>query len=655
MEDEATPEFLAKPIPKKPRRTRASGSKNKPEATEPLPSDVPEGMPAVPRKIERAESAENKKIAEELTAIYREPDGSLPNMKTITIRKNHSLKNILVGILVLGVLAAGGVWVAEFFGIGTPVSPDALLVTVEGDTQSTLGATSTYTISYNNRSENILNNVVLNVYTPAGFVFATSSAPASNAGNNEWRLPPLGPYGRGSITITGLPFGDVGSNASWRVFVHYQPEHFGSTLEAVATLATQLTGSPFAMHVTGPAETVVGAPTVYTYTVDPFTKTPPGKLELVPDLPSNFVISSSSPKLVNNRWSVASPKNTSSSRPFSFTLTGSFSTASGTSTPIGGHLAITLPAAESSYQVASNQIHSTVSENAVIAGLAINGSTTDSEAHPGDSLTISVHVKNSSVRDLKNVKVKLVVDAPAIKKQSVVDWGNIDDVLDGTIVGEQVTDALRRASITWSSKELPYLAKISSGGETTIDIRVPIKSVEAFDQSALTTSTIYATASVTYNDQSNQTQSIAATPIKITMNSDLAFSMRRLDGKTKDNKPQFTLGWVLTNSFHDLENIEVSGNVLGDVSVALAPSSAGTSTYSSTDKKILWQIARLPVSVDLASLPFTVVLNTSNPTQTTLISKIHITATDAVTGRTLSFLSDDLPVIAPTSTPTSTP
>jgi hypothetical protein len=593
---------------------------------------------------------EKNKIASELTAIYREPDGSLPNMKTISVRKNHSVKSILVGILVVAVLGAGGVWVAEFLGLGTTAIPDALTISVEGAAQTTLGATTTITISYSNRSEARLENPTINAYAPAGFVFVTSSLPATNAGNNEWHLPTIPPYGRGELTITGLPFGNINSNASWRVFAHYQPEHFGSTLEAVGTLATSIAASPFTVNVNGPNDTVVGSPTTYVFKVDTGGAPAPGKLELVPDVPGNFVISSSSPKLVNNRWSVASLKASSSSLP-SFSLTGSFTSANGSSTPVGAHLVISL--GSNSYQVASTNASSTVSENAVMANLAINGSTANTDVEPGDTLTISVRAKNASLKDIKNVKLKLVVDAPSIKKASVLDWAAINDPLDGTILGEQVSDSIRRGTIVWTNAQLPALAHLKSTEDATVDIRLPIKSLDEFDADNLPTSTIQVTASFSYTDSNNQTQTVAAAPITLTMNSNLAFGTRRVEGKTKDNKQQFDITWVLTNSFHDLTNIVVTGNVLGDATVTTATSTAGTTQFSESDKLLTWQIASLPQSVDVATFPFKIVLKTNNPSQTALISKVHVSATDATTGHTLTFLVDEVPltVTSTTSTP----
>ena len=50
----------------------------------------------------------------------------------------------------------------------------------------------------------------------------------------------------------------------------------------------------------------------------------------------------------------------------------------------------------------------------------------------------------------------------------------------------------------------------------------------------------------------------------------------------------------------------------------------------------------MPESVDVLSLPFTVTINKNNPTQNTLVSKVHVQAEDTVTGEKLDFLGDEI-------------
>jgi hypothetical protein len=54
----------------------------------------------------------------------------------------------------------------------------------------------------------------------------------------------------------------------------------------------------------------------------------------------------------------------------------------------------------------------------------------------------------------------------------------------------------------------------------------------------------------------------------------------------------------------------------------------------------------MPESVDVLALPFTVKIKTANPTQNTLISKVKVKADDTVSGKTMEFMGDEIPMKA---------
>lgn len=583
-------------------------------------------------------------LARDLTAIYQEPDGTLPNMQTIDVRPTHRLASFLVGLLVLGVVGASLVWVKFFWSAGAP-SPDSATIAIAGAASVALGATTTYTITYANTTNFPITEATINVYAPAGFVFMNSSLPANNAGHNEWSLGSIPPHQRGTLAITGLPFGDVGSSASWRIFLRYRPENLNSTLEQVATLATQVAPGTTLVSATGPAETTAGTDAAFIFTVKNSAPLPAGRLELAPAWPETFVINSSTPALQNNRWVVS--RLAATSTPPTFKVTGKFTSASDSSTPFVAALLFTPAGGATAYQIAASSLPVAITANDLGVGLAINGTTSDFDAKPGDILTITVRAKNNSPDEIKNATLKLVVDAPVVKKQTLVLWSDIADPLDGTIIGEQVSGSIRRGTITWDAKKLPALAKLKTNAEASVDLRVPLRSGEHFDLTSFPTSTVVATALLRYIDKTGAAQTVASAPITITVNSDLAFENRSTASLNADNKKQFMVTWVLSNSFHALKNVTISATLYGDIDwQQTASSTAGAAMFNPKEKTLVWNIAELPTSVDVATLPFSVTLNKENPTQTTLISKVHLQADDAATLKHLDFLSDELSLAA---------
>lgn len=618
----------------------AASSPKKPSARR--RKKIPKKLVAADFNIPAETNAAN--LTRDLTAIYQEPDGTLPNMQTINVRPARRLASFLIGLLALGVVGAGVIWLKFFWGDGRAPSPDSATLTIAGPANVILGATNTYTISYVNTTDQPLASATLNVYAPAGFILLDSSIKASNAGGNEWSLGTIAPHGRGALAITGLPFGDVGSSSSWRVFLRYRPEKFNSTLEQVATLATRLEPGAALVSATGPAETTVGAAANFIFAVKNIAALPAGRLELAPSWPETFVVGSTSPSLQNNRWVIARSATTTAATPATstFRVTGKFTAASATATPIAATLLFTPAGAAAGYRIAVSSLPVSVIANDLNINLAINGATSDFDARPGDLLTITVRVKNNSTNDIKNATLKLLLDAPAVKKQTLLNWSDIADPLDGTIIGEQLSDQIRRGTITWDAKKLPALGSLKTNAETSVDLRLPLRSGEHFDLTAFPSSTIAATALLRYTDKTGAVQTVASVPINITVNSDLVFENRVAPAVEADGKKQFAVTWVLSNSFHVLKNITISATLYGDVSwEQTASATAGAVVFNPQEKTVVWNIAELPTSVDIATLPFSVTLNKDNPSQTTLISKVHIQADDAATLKHLDFLSNE--------------
>ena len=63
---------------------------------------------------------------------------------------------------------------------------------------------------------------------------------------------------------------------------------------------------------------------------------------------------------------------------------------------------------------------------------------------------------------------------------------------------------------------------------------------------------------------------------------------------------------------------------------------AGEAKFDPKTKRLTWKVSTMPVSVDVLALKFGFTLNTKNPTQTDLISKVSVKATDTVTGQALA-------------------
>lgn len=578
-----------------------------------------------------ATKAEKNDIDACLTSIYQDNDGTIPNMTEIDVKKGSSVMRVFTILLGLGVVSALLAWAGFLYlpGKNTLVENN-ILFDIQGDREVAVGVTTTYTLVYGNKYDQSIKNASLSIYYPDGFVFITSSRPAGNPGHTEWTIGALAADNEGRLTITGKYYGVVGEQKNWRTFFNYTPSNFNSELQKITNLTATINENPYTLEVTGSDSVSVGTDAFYTFTVNKKTaNNQTVQLNVVP--PENFLITSSTPALKNNKilinWSSTSTPNT-----VKVIVKGKYKASTGGSNAIKGVLYLPTTGNQL-FTLASAELVPQLQKSLLEFGITVNGTGNDIDAKPGDDLTIIVRLKNTSGEEIKNASIDLAFDAPSLKKLSALAWGSVTDKHDGDIVGQQITDALRRGTISWDSKNVKELAKIKPDGQVTIEIKLPLKDAQDFDYSALKETIIKINSTIDYLDAKNVTKSAAGSPIAITLVSDLGFVGKDSVATNGQGKEEHAVSWTLTNSFHPLKNIVATAEVYGDTTFLPGDSSLGKATYDPRTKKITWTIAELSQDDSETTNSFTLVINTKNPTQNTLLSKVLVEAEDALTGK----------------------
>lgn len=600
---------------------------------------------------DQMEEKKMKRIDQELKSIYEDTGGRIPNMRVIKKRKKHPVLRAIFSLLILGGLLAAAAW-AGFFYLPNKqrITANNLNLTIDGPAELTIDATSTYIIRWENKQETNISSAVVTVNYPEGFVFLESSLPPENAGATEWQLGKIQAGGEGELKITGKNYGAINQQKSWRIFLNYRPENFASELQEMISLTTKIASSPVMVSVSGPDRATIGDDVEYSFTVKNDSDWQPKKIILRPVFPENFYLSSSTPQISkDNTWIIASPASTTASATpiLTFKATGKYSDRSAGAielpeAEVKANLELPFGADQRLFTIGETALKTALARNVQTFSLAINGTMSDFGSRPGDMLNLTLYLKNSGKDSMKNTAVTLTLDAPALNKQSALNWSQIDDKLDGTIIGEQISEKTRRGTITWTSRELKELSEIKPGQEVTIDIRLPIRDTANFDLASIGDYLIKAAAEATFKDKTGAEKTIGSNPIVITLNSDLALEIR--DTEAGNNRD---IIWMITNNFHPLKNIELSATLFGDVSFTTASSApAGAVEHDDAAKTISWKIAEMPEGVDVFALPFTVTINKINPTQNTLISKVRVRAEDTITGQVIEFMGDEVPMKA---------
>jgi len=178
-----------------------------------------------------------------------------------------------------------------------------------------------------------------------------------------------------------------------------------------------------------------------------------------------------------------------------------------------------------------------------------------------------------------------------------------------------------------------------------IDLSIPLKDKDNknVDLSKFTSYLSSAVAEIKY-ESGGVGHTVATNPITMTVNSDFTFELRDEVSENQENKTLHKVTWLLNNSFHEMSNIELSADIYGDVSWQdeLVEKSAGEFTFDADKKKLTWKINQMPISQDINYFKFGLLLNSENPTQTNLTSKISIKAHDNITGQDITLSNNGI-------------
>ncbi|OGH66636.1 MAG: hypothetical protein A3B90_01030 [Candidatus Magasanikbacteria bacterium RIFCSPHIGHO2_02_FULL_41_13] len=564
-----------------------------------------------------------EEVSEQLVEIYKNKDGSLPNMSHFEKRKSsRTLRAFFVFLfscLFLAAVVMAGIF---FFKPHVNFSKDSVTVSVTGEDNITSGQVTHYRIRYHNGEDVPVTKAKILVNYPAGFIFKESSVPASNDKNNEWDLGTLKAQENGFIDVYGTLYGDLGAEESLRVFLNYTPANFSSEFQAVGVGKVSIGESPVALSITAPSTTVAGALTsiVFTLTVrDPSSSLQ--NLALIIDPGAGFTQKTTNPASDNFgawTWTIPTLKGEKS-----ITVTGAFAAAPEltdytlkakvVSTPIAGQ--------QKTFILAQKDYHVSFEQNQFAPEFTINGASDALSVSPGDDLHVAFNIKNNSSTVLSNIRSSVTFDAPSFQDKSILNWAKIDDKNKNTITGMQVGTDIRRGLIAWENL-------------TQIAFTLPVKSAAEAPLANFKENTIHATLSVQYT-QDGVVHTFVSPPIDVTINSDFALHSNIEKQANAAGKDQFFVTWKIQNTAHEIQNAVLNAELYGDLDWqkdALSVST-GVLTFEPKEKKILWKAEKIPASSKPVEIKFSFLRKSYNPTQTQLISKIQLTGKDAVTGK----------------------
>jgi hypothetical protein len=588
------------------------------------------------KKLTKKEMSDRtQEMSDQLQEIYKNDDGSLPDMQQFETKKRGRLPRafgtLLAACLLLGAVAYYGFFV---FVPSNSFSEADVIVTVSGEDTALIGQDVQYRVRYRNAQKIPLSQVSVHVRYPEGFVYKESSRPPDEGGHDSWTIGALDSHDSGFIDITGTLYGNVDQAQSVRVFFNYLPSNFSSEFQKVATKEIVTANSPVLLDVVDVGDVVAGAQHTLTIRVEKgeqFLQSNANTYALVIDTSDAFVIQESDHKadtFDSGTWTIPSFE-----EPFALQVKGVFVSEE--------QADIILPIRvlawhegqsqqDDPYEIAREELTVSVSQQDVRVSGVVNGSARELSVQPGELLNISVVAQNNTDKTISDVKLRAIFDAPSYRNRSILNWGEIDDPSDGDIIGEQLTDERRRGSITWTKRHAPGLRSIAPGESVVIDFQMRVKTSEQTDLTKYPDGPVTLATELQY-DTGDQAALLSGLSINMTVLSDMTLEVRE-ERESRGGSQIFDVAWVLTNTFHELEDIVLKATIYGDTQLDLREEDvpAGEVVYDEGEQKLTWRIERMPVDIDVLSLPFTLTQQSRDPTQSQLTSKVHVQAVDAV-------------------------
>jgi len=559
-------------------------------------------------RVQRAR-AKKESLDKTLNNIYA--SGKEHSQKSFESHKKkgrHWVWFLLISFAIL----AGLAWLGFFlFNPSNKFSDNEVVFTIDAPKKISAGDTATFTITYSNNLSIPLATANLFIKYPDGFEFVKADTEPTDKEHREWSLGTLPAKTSRTITIEGMLWGNKDDVATLRGFFNYRPANFNADFQKVAVADVAFEQSPLEITFTGNESAHIGDLLTYTVSIKNSNNKPFENGLLAVAFPQGFIIqnSSPSPSKDQNTWGIST------------LAPGEISTIT-----FKGNFASNTNVENKTFSLAQLILHgdkkytgqtltlSTKLEAAQYLLETMVGTALDQQSiAQGDKTLFTIKYKNTSTAPLENISLRATVEGPSDGGKSLFNWSAIDDKLDGSIRGEQVSSTVRRGTITWTKKEIPALAMLKPGDEGIVSFTLPIKDKGAFDINKIGTAPSIAYAELVSGDtqntiimKSNVVRMNLMTNLTLSAQSQLKEKKQTADGGTE---AIYIITWTVENSVHEASDVHIAAQLPdGTRWLDKTQVTAGEITFDSDTKQAQWKINRIPASVPKTTISFDVAL-----------------------------------------------
>ncbi|MBP8600023.1 hypothetical protein KBI31_02180 [Patescibacteria group bacterium] len=597
------------------------------------------GQPVI-KKVEHKshkskEELREREVEDSLSEIYQDDAGRNIDVQKISVRPRRWWLKIILFLLYSAIIIAIG-YLGYRYYISYQAKDDLFTVVVEADKNLTAGREFAYTISYHNKGRLALEDVEIKAEWPKSFIFR--GADPATTSLNVWHIGHVPAEGSGQIVVKGILLNKIGENNQVHLTSSFRPVNLSSAFVINTTYNVILTDSVLAVGISAPDVLAIGRDNEVIISYQEKEESLVDNVQLIMNdvdwaevklFDGDQEIQSTG----NFRWTLPTP----SSELKSLKLVIKPSEQESRLEILSFRLETNI--GEQSYLIDSRDFDCHLVNSRLNLLLKINDSNADSGVFAGTPLNYRIDYVNQGDTTLKDVKIIASLEG------AWLDWSSLKDSQQGQIKGQ---------TIIWSKKEIPSLALLKPGASGSIHFSINVKDWKNGDKNDSGEIRSYAYYQIGDKVIEKPTDEEKSNTIINQLNSDLSLT----ESVVYFNEDNIAVGsgpvpmvvgettnlkvyWRISNSLHDLRDVEVIGELPDYVDWGgKNHSSVGELSYDADSRQVKWHIDRLPANSQEVSGDFSISV-TPRPDQKNQIIVVlpgsTITAIDNVTQARLEF------------------
>ena len=594
------------------------------------------------------ESGRDEEIEQNLSDIYKDKKGQMVDVSKLKIKSKKSWWFKLFRFMFIIVFIYALSYFAYWYFYESNLDSKNLDLRINGPESVMVGEEFNYTIEIFNSSDTEILDMELDMNYADNFIFIDSSKDTDGA-NNSWYLGDLKPKERVQLDITAMIIGQSGTPNLSQAILTYMPGNFSSKFQEIIDINTLIESQGFNVNFDYLSTALVDEIHEVSLLFAQEDKNYINSFDLKIEIPENIEIllpqeedaDDSDLQIVSqerNTYHISGFDKNYSAQELKFRYR--------INEKINDEEKIEFIFLQNvknkEYVFLRESVDLKIMKSDLNLSLIINGSKNGEPVNFGENLDYTLNYQNKGEVAIKDLTIMLVVDS------DLVDFANLEDENNG-VKGAN--------TIAWSKEQIPDLAEIKTEEEGNIDISLPVKEFQETYIGQDLEIISYAQFSMKENKESEDSQDNRSNEIVNQVNSDLSleesilyFNEENIPVGSGPLAPKvgetsvFRMYWQIKNNLHDLEDIIVELKLPDHVEYeGIKNIDTGKLNYDSQRKQIVWDIDSLSTNQHSVIAEFEISIEPKKEDEDKILilsSGARISATDRVTGDTLSMKSD---------------